>query len=224
MKRVITETQIVPKRAKTVKTKRMPLSINPTGGKRVGHIYHHSSNTTGPSGGGNVELVFRGNGLYDPDTAIGGTQPYGRDQMAAMYYRNFVINGKIRVRATTTGVTDSLDRYVLVWASPIATAVGANNKTAWETCLASGGRVTRIGANYHQNKDVMLSASTKRMIKRTYIDHDACGTGSSDPVTEWYWHVCVVDNQTGGTAATVYFEISIHYDTYWFEPIPLGAS
>jgi hypothetical protein len=49
--------------------------------------------------------VFRLNSIFDPDSAVGGTQPYGYDQLAALYnrYRVLKVRYKITFLASTAG-------------------------------------------------------------------------------------------------------------------------
>jgi hypothetical protein len=49
--------------------------------------------------------IFRLNSIFDPNAAIGGTQPYGYDQLAAMYnrYRVLKTRWKIVFAAATSG-------------------------------------------------------------------------------------------------------------------------
>ncbi len=42
--------------------------------------------------------VFRLNSIFDPDAAVGGTQPYGYDQAAALYNRYRVLKTRYRVQ------------------------------------------------------------------------------------------------------------------------------
>ncbi len=49
--------------------------------------------------------VFRLNSIFDPNAAVGGTQPYGYDQLAALYnrYRVLKTRFKITMHASTAG-------------------------------------------------------------------------------------------------------------------------
>jgi hypothetical protein len=52
-----------------------------------------------------VNNVFRLNSIFDPDAAVGGTQPYGYDQLAALYnrYRALKTRWKVTFSASTAG-------------------------------------------------------------------------------------------------------------------------
>jgi hypothetical protein len=46
--------------------------------------------------------VFRLNSIFDPNAAVGGTQPYGYDQLAALYNRYRVLKARWRVTMMAT--------------------------------------------------------------------------------------------------------------------------
>ncbi len=51
------------------------------------------------------QSTFRLNSIFDPDSAVGGTQPYGYDQLSALYNRYRVLSTKWKVHfaASTAG-------------------------------------------------------------------------------------------------------------------------
>lgn len=54
------------------------------------------SNSTLTAAGNNN--IFRLNSIFDPDAAVGGTQPYGYDQAAALYNRYRVLKTRYKVQ------------------------------------------------------------------------------------------------------------------------------
>jgi len=56
--------------------------------------YYGFTNTNGALG----VVAFRANGMYDPEVAVGGHQPYGFDQLMAMYDHFTVVSSSINVQ------------------------------------------------------------------------------------------------------------------------------
>lgn len=59
--------------------------------------YAQSVTTSTLTGAGNTN-IFRLNSIFDPDAAVGGTQPYGYDQAAALYNRYRVLKTRYHVQ------------------------------------------------------------------------------------------------------------------------------
>ncbi len=59
--------------------------------------------TTGASGVSGTENAFSLNSLYDPDVTGVGHQPYGFDQVAALYSKYLVLSCDVQIRAVTPG-------------------------------------------------------------------------------------------------------------------------
>jgi ribosomal protein L35 len=67
----------------------------------------YSGDYTVPShDAGSGPLVFRLNSIEDPEYALGGHQPFGHDQFAAIYHKYCVIGAKVRVELLANVNTD----------------------------------------------------------------------------------------------------------------------
>lgn len=61
-----------------------------------------------------IPLSFRANGPYDPDVALGGSQPRGWDQISELYQRNIVTHSKCRVNFMPEGYSEPGDHHPII--------------------------------------------------------------------------------------------------------------
>lgn len=193
-------------------------------GINVMHPYAHyqSFNVTGAAHSG---FVISANDVYDPEYAIGGGQPYYRDQYAAMYGRYFVKACTADIRCVTDGVKDGMARYVCVWTDTVPWTVGGNNKSVKERCMARGGKIARVQCDYIGDHGVVrIGGMTTKLLKKGLEDEDVAPPSGSSPGTLWYINVVVIDDQVGGLTKPVYIEAMIKFHTQWFSPVDPGQS
>lgn len=75
----------------------------------VKHRYAGVANlATGTAGVAGTEQVWNLTGLYDPDYTSSGHQPYGYDQMAALYARYIVMEVEVECRFLSIGGTSEV--------------------------------------------------------------------------------------------------------------------
>jgi len=223
IKRTITEVMSATKKRKSTPTKR---SKNPASndGVEVMHPYAHyqSFNVTGAANSG---FVISANDVYDPEYAIGGGQPYYRDQYAAMWKRYFVRSCSADVRCVTDGVKDGMARYLCVWTDTTPWVSGVTNKAVKERCLARGGKIVRVMCDYVGDHGIIkLKGTTKSILKKGLDDEDVAPPTGNSPGNLWFINVVVVDDQVGMAAKPVYVECLLKYETKWFESADPGQS
>lgn len=63
---------------------------------KLSYISHQNITSTG----GISVLDFRGNGPFDPEVAVGGGQPFGFDQLSALYNQVLVFGSKILINCS----------------------------------------------------------------------------------------------------------------------------
>ncbi len=61
-----------------------------------------------------IPLSFRANGPYDPDVALGGTQPRGWDQISSMWERSTCTHSKCRVNFLPEGYSEPGDHHPII--------------------------------------------------------------------------------------------------------------
>lgn len=155
--------------------------------------------------------VYRGNGLFDPDAAVGGHQPYMWDQLSALYQHYTCWGSKIIVQCRISnpfGMGGAASPVVVI--TPTNTSISAPVlETAMErprarSVLLPGNGDTRIISN---------SVKSAAMLTKWRQDMQALTT--ADPVDQWFWHVITegVDNSESNIDCTV----TIFYDITFYE-------
>jgi hypothetical protein len=162
--------------------------------------------------------IFNLAGLYDPDVALGGHQPFGYDQLMAFYNRYTVLSARITVDAIAVSV-------------PIffGVAVSINSTAAYSsynTYVESGSTVYRIlddptPGNNRVSTAVDISKFTGRV--DLVDDPDRSGSLTANPATGLYFHVLVQDvNKTSTCNAEL--NVVLEFDALFSEPRNMAAS
>lgn len=198
--------------SKTPKTKSV-LSVE---GRGVVHPYHtYNANTLGIGTFLN-DYKIRGNGMYDPEYAVGGSQPFGFDQYAAIYRKFYVKSSEVKVLAMWNSNTES-NGCLLVWADANPTDP-ISPKVAHERCLANGGKIKYLNNVYSPAVVITHKAYTKKILKSGMSEDNNHGTGATDPSEQWYWHI-VNTNEDATVAKGARLFIDVKYESVWTEPI-----
>lgn len=183
-----------------------------------------------PSAIGNATYTWRMNGIHDVDFAVGGHQPMGYDQMAAVYNR-YKVNGA-RMTATCINTADTTSSYYMFInysdssTFVIVPAIGA---TPLSTLLEQKGNVKRLftGATKDLTGNTALTRTyNPNNIVRPieYQDHQYSGPFNGLPTNLHYGHLTLACSQgIDGGAVTVL--VQFVFDVTWYEPkSPLDGS
>lgn len=156
--------------------------------------------------------TFRGNGLFDPDVAVGGHQPAGFDQWAAFYrsYKVFASSIKVTVNANGSGTAATTIAAAIV-PNVTSTSLGLGVRTIAE----NGQSVFGVGGASGQAPLVLTNYRTsKKMFARDIRNERDCGAlTSADPAAGWFWHLAFQVND----AATTMDSIVTVEIKYWAE-------
>ena len=197
-------------------TKTKTKSVLSVSGRGVVHPYHtYNSNALG-IGTYLSDFTIRGNGMFDPEYALGGSQPFGFDQYSAIYRKFYVKSSEITVISCWNANTES-NGCVLIWADANPTPP-ATIGVAHERCLANGGKVKYLNNAPSGSTTLKLKSYTKKILKSGMSEDNNHGTGSQDPTEQWYWHV-VNTNEDATVARGCRHIIDVKYDAVWTEPI-----
>lgn len=208
--------------AKTTKNKTKTFrSVSSSEARACMHTYHEQTTPSAAIGVEVVDTVYRGNGMYDPTYALGGTQPFGFDQLTPLYRKYYVKQSRIRAEGMNYNLgsaTDGVPRvFIAVWADTNPTAP-PNAKVAFERCAANHGTWERIGVAQDRMKPVKREATTIHLLKSGMTEDNNHGTSATDPAEQWFWHVCMInEDRLIGTSPQL--EVDIEYDAIWTESI-----
>lgn len=147
-----------------------------------------------PSGGtgGMVDIVYRGNNVYDPAFDLGGLGCVGFTQLASIYNQYRVFASKIEVRAKsisdTTATGDSImmiipDRSGSDYTMSLMTTRQQSPHAVCKMLHRVADKAV-ILKQYRRTKDIMG-------VKEIDDDNYAAPVTGTAPVDPWYWHVMV---------------------------------
>ena len=168
--------------------------------------------------GGCSTYQFRANSLYDPEVAIGGHQPYGYDQLSAMYQKLVVISSSCHVVANI-GTLATYSGQFGVNISDTTTPATARDTlmesqyAVWKNYISTNGPVSVKNnfdaAKYFDVKDLtdsddLITAVGSNATRQAYFNVWACGD-------------TVVGN-------TITLTVAIAYDVLFFEPAEVATS
>lgn len=170
------------------------------------------------------QIIFRGNGVFDPNFTGSGQQPVGYDQLATLYDRTRVLSSAIEVKwsAGTSGTTSFADVVIV----PVI-ASGATFSTidaALSNPYAKSGTITGTDAVGWLNMHSFMT--TKKMIGRKSIKYDDAYTASltSNPDKQWFWFILAELKDRSATAMNIRATIVVTYYVEWYDRKPLNLS
>lgn len=176
---------------------------------------------------------FKVNDLYDPDATVGGHQPFGRDQMAALFGRYCVIGGRLGATGhITNGDGSQWPVYVGIAVSESPTLSGVTLAQ-----LVEGGRANIKLTNsanisgYQNLKYVNLwrSFNIKRELADGQVmDDDSLQaiTADGSPTRVLYMHLLLGNGAVNAvTATTIYFHCHLLLEqiVVYYDPLRFGT-
>ncbi len=173
---------------------------------------------------GAVELLFRGNGCFDPNqTGVGG-QPKGFDQYMALYNNFYVVKSKFTVMYTVHSGTSSY--YLAI--RPFSDAEGEMvdlDFTSLLTAEWAGHTNTKVMCpsvrDTNSNVSTMSATmTTAKALGRGHDRNEVQGSASADPTLQWHWKLArnFSDPAPGG-AVNITIDVVISYDVIFSEPV-----
>lgn len=167
----------------------------------------------------NNSFLFRGNGLFDPDVQVGGQQPMGFDQWAALYRHYRVIGSKITV---TCGHQEQiLIALNSMGAEAVSYTFDAQNATAMPGSKYSMAQTSQGPASAN-----VILRSYQRSDSVTGLDKDEdtlSAQVTADPSAPWYW-ILTVCNASATTTFYHSFHVRIVYFVEFFHPQAVNMS
>jgi len=145
-------------------------------------------------------FVFRGNGPFDPEFAVGGGQPNGYDQWKAFYRRYRVKGCKIEMRAgteaanNTTGICVTPLNTSAIQTNPVIYLENTKSKQADNVGTSVG---TSAMSVYHYMSTAEIRGGPYDLVQ---YEADLSALVTANPTQEWYWHTTVY-NADGSTGA-----------------------
>lgn len=175
------------------------------------------------TGIGIVEEVFRGNGMFDPEVAVGGNQPLGFDEWSNLYRRYRVLASKLTIRVSSGDSVDATMMFVV----PLNSSGSIGNRQ--ELLENEKAKKQILGIQTSQNRGVLSYYMPSNKIRgvsesavKNEIDYSALTT--ADPQLQWYWHAGIVDVSSSGDTISSDVYIEIEYYVEFFDRATLTRS
>lgn len=190
--------------------------------KRVTLKYYEFSQSVTAGIGTATTRFFSCNGIYDPDITGTGHQPMGFDQMMLLYDQYTVINARVTATFCGGGSPSCGGIYL----NPDTTAITDIQKLVENGLVDvkhvdAGGNGPRIAP---VTKSVNMAKYFGRPNDRSIVnDAELHGTAAANPVEQVYFGIAAWDF-IAATAAQVYYDLVIEYDTIFTEPRKLAPS
>lgn len=162
---------------------------------------------------GNGQIAMRANGMFDPEVALGGHQPYYFDQIGALYNHFTVIKSKMTVRAVP------VDDPVAGAAAPLMLSLFVDDDTtSLGTTLSNrertGAQIKMLLPGQQQSPSVVYF-NAQKMFGGNVMDNDELqGTVASDPAEEAIFFAYF---SSGDPSGQVKVFIDIEYTAVWDE-------
>jgi hypothetical protein len=174
-------------------------------------IYRDSGFTGDTTAGNGLQCLqqFRGNSCFDPDYTGVGVQPYGWDQIAAIYGRYRVVSSKITV--TWFVEEDYRELRVVVLPTNDETITNHEFEDLAVMPFARSKQVLRYSNGVGQNT-ISNSLATDKLYP--ILGKAMSGTHSlvgGEPGWLWYWHV-YFDTVQSAEELTITFSVRIEYN------------
>lgn len=213
-------TKYVPRRRRYRK-KRYNKSNAPSGSpfpiKCMNKLTYVEQTSTNPGSVTPSGIVFRANGLYDPNLSGAGHQPRGFDEYMNIYERWLVIGGKVRVDVAPT--TTPVMMYMLL--SSDSTSIMTNptdyseSRNVKKIILGANSSGRTVYYKYNPNKFMVAP--------KPMSTPNLQGTASVDPTRQCYLHVAFV-SLDGSDPGSIPYQVTIDYSVIFHTPKKLIES
>jgi len=157
--------------------------------------------------------TFRGNSVFDPEAAVGGSQPAFFDNWAAMYSKYRVNACKIKVSFIAGNAVPSVATLVpTTEAAPLVGGADANALPAYARTKVLG---NINGTSIAYMKHFM---STKKILGLSGIsqNEDVSSVVTTNPNDQWYWQILLsaMDGISSLTGTFLRFELTYYVEFY----------
>ncbi len=162
------------------------------------------------------------NSLFDPDRTGSGHQPYGFDQLAALYNRYRVLNTRYRVMFGSVGAVYHI--VVTTTNGLLVSSISdqATYQTACETPYAIAHVMSTNGKELVISRKISLN-QLNGVTRTEYLADDRFEAAVGSSPTEIMVLVIGTFNPTGSTVIP-YYEVQMFFDVDFHDPISLGSS
>ncbi len=162
--------------------------------------------------GGVSTIAWSANGMYDPDTRVGGHQPRTFDQIMAMYDHFVVSRAKLRVWVQSTAVNG------LIFGITLRDTASAS--TDIRDYLEDPHTMYAVTDSSSPGpKHMSLSCNIGKFLgRKIFGDSQLKGSAGANPTEQVYFHFWQANLDDGESTSTSYVQTSIDYRSTFIEP------
>lgn len=197
---------------------------------KLKYVVHETH--VGPGAAAPVYWEYRANGMYDPEVAVGGHQPYGFDQLCTQYDHWTVLKSVMEIEVT------SLDQYRNI----IIVGAQYNESGCFQAAYTSGGinglrelpnvsmsLCPSVGHFQERARNQYLTCDVSKLSGKTYKnligDSRYQGSSAADPTEDFYFGLCMYSPYNADmTAYNIGIKVQITYFAVFTEPRTLVTS
>lgn len=203
---------------------RVPRQLIPN--KATKTFRYQTSVTLDPSAVSIDSAIFRMNGMYDPEVAVGGHQPLGFDQYIGILYDHFVVIG-CKITATFASNSSTTTGAYIVGITP------TDSTTALPTTVST---IIEQGRSVHKQVQPYVGGNSiavlrKKMNPNKFLgrshplsDPELKGNVVSDPSEQAHYHVWAASTNGSTDPSTIECNVLLEYLAVMIEPKILAAS
>lgn len=203
-------------------TRRAP-SWFPFGKSRSCKLRYHETITIDPSIGAAGTYTFSANGMYDPNISGVGHQPYGFDQLCALYNHYYVMGAKIRITAVTTNA------YYIMGVKLCDS--NTLNSAVPDYIMEQPGFKKRIIGNNSGAvaPSIVQTFSTRKFFKlksKAFVlaDDTLSGSASANPAEQAFFVIVLQPAVSSQDVSIATFQVTVDYVATFVGPKELVAS
>jgi len=199
----------------------------PLGSSRVSKLVYHEIFTIDPGASSVGVYAFRANGMYDPNYTSTGHQPYGFDQLMALYKHYAVLGSRCTATIIPGGTMTAIPFILGIKVSSNAAPATTNAQLLME----EPGWVSKTYGNPSATNELSVATgySTSKfnggLTRREIMAKDSfCGLSNADPTDPVFFQVCFAPAISSQDLPNITFQVRIEYTAAFWQPNELRDS
>jgi hypothetical protein len=165
------------------------------------------------------EYLYRGNGPYDPNQAVGGGQPQYWDELTAMYGSYCSVRSRMRLEVLQQAGSTAAS-FISVGVYPNINTTAAITLT--QAQMQDRSKHRNLGPNTGNRGVVEFTYESSIMqmygvtLQNAYDSADFQSATSTTPVDEWFYHI-YIGTYDSATNVNVRVNVVIDYDIKFYD-------
>lgn len=170
---------------------------------------------------------FRVNGMFDPQTTVGGHQPFGFDQYMARYNHFRVNKATLTVEFQNSSTNFSTGQSIVGIQLIAADQIPSGLLTTVSSIAEQPHTVYKFLGSHngaHAQKKLKMSVRPAKFTGQKVTNSNMRGNIAADPLEQCYWRIFVGPIDPTKDGVPIWCTIRITYDATFTEPKEVGPS